>query len=387
MASSTENEMADLKLPADSEADVEEYSGGPEPLVNAASMLKRGEVPPRVTVRTFLSWFDAQRRGSFIVWYIRQHLDKLGIATDPDFNSVWIDAEIAFILKPVAAEEPLIAVDTSEVLGGTPVAIAPSNIVQPVPEAVLVSGATEDPTYRIGKLDAANKPVTSVAPNQPIETAITLMLANGFSQLPVMQGERAVKGMLTLEDIGARFGLGKVGSEVRHFMTTAQIISSEKSLFAALEMIAQYQYVLVRAPDDRLTGIVTAFDLSRQFQQLSEPFLLLSEIEQHIRALIADKFTPSELKAACDPNDGERKVENVADLTIGEYIRLLENPSNWEKLALRVDRVCFIEQLQAIRRIRNDVMHFDPDPLGSDDLATLRRFSMFAQSLRELGAF
>jgi hypothetical protein len=54
--------------------------------------------------------------------------------------------------------------------------------------------------------------------------------------------------------------------------------------------------------------------------------LLLGEIEQHVRKLIEGKFALSELQEAKDPADAQRTVERVADLTLGEYIRLLEVP-------------------------------------------------------------
>ena len=233
-----------------------------------------GETPHRATVRTLLNWFRSQRRGSFIVSYIRESLRKLGISTEPDFNAVWIDAEVAFVPIVESAE-------TDGAAAGSRVASAldqnalnydGTRISTP---RVLVGGAIEDPTYRIGKLDAANKPVVSVTPNHSVEQAVTLMLANSFSQLPVMQGEREVKGVITWESVGARFALGKAGKEVREFMTSPQVISFDKSLFDAIAIIAQYQYVLVQAADKRISGVVTAADLSLQFQQLTEPFLLL----------------------------------------------------------------------------------------------------------------
>jgi len=52
---------------------------------------------------------------------------------------------------------------------------------------------------------------------------------------------------------------------------------------------------------------------------------------------------------------------------------------------LGVDRVVFGKGLDEVRRIRNDVMHFDPDGLSDEDLATLRRFVQFLQGLREIG--
>jgi hypothetical protein len=201
-----------------------------------------------------------------------------------------------------------------------------------------------------------------------------------------MQGDRDVKGVISWEGIGARLALGQRCTEVHECMSPPQVIGAEESLFAAIEVIAQHQYVLVRTSDKRISGIVTSSDLSLQFQQLTEPFLLLGEIEQHIRQLIFEKFTADELKSVRDPSDAGREIASVADLAVGEYIRLLEDPKHWERLALAIDRAAFIERLQTVRRIRNDIMHFDPDPLGRDDLTSLRQFAIFMRSLRELGA-
>ena len=153
-----------------------------------------------------------------------------------------------------------------------------------------------------------------------------------------------------------------------------------------MEVIAKHQYVLVQLPDKRISGIITAADLTLQFQQLTEPFLLLGEIEQHIRSLIAGKFTAQQLEAFRDPSDESRKIENVADLTAGEYVRILQDPGCWEKLTLGIDRALFVEKLDAVRVIRNEVMHFDPDPLDPADLTLLRQYVVFMQSLREIGA-
>lgn len=65
---------------------------------------------------------------------------------------------------------------------------------------------------------------------------------------------------------------------------------------------------------------------------------MLSEIENHLRRLIDGKFSLEELKANRDPNDANRKIENVANLTFGEYIRLLDKPANWERLGYDLSR-------------------------------------------------
>jgi len=348
-------------------------------LAKIVEAVKAGEPSPLVPVRRLLSWFHAQRRGFYVVQYIRSRLRALGVATDPDFDSVWIDSEIRLV--PVDSESSPVSghaamIESDDQLSATAIVATP---------ATMVGGGLDDPTYRIGKLEAANRGVVSVTPTQTTDQAVTLMLANGYSQLPVMQGQREVKGVISWESIGARLALDRTCKEARECMSSAQIIDSDKSLLAAIGIIAQHQYVLVQAPDKTISGIVTFTDLSLQFQQLTEPFLLLGEIEQHIRRLIDGKFTPVELKEAKDPSDTDREVESVADLSMGEYIRLLETPKYWQKLNLRIDRAIFIDELQSVRRIRNDIMHFDPDPLGKDDLSKLRKFVSLMQSLRELG--
>jgi hypothetical protein len=163
-------------------------------------------------------------------------------------------------------------------------------------------------------------------------------------------------------------------------------ISSEASLFAAIPIIVDQGYALVRANDNRVVGIITTSDLSLQFQQLSEPFLLLGEIENHMRRIISAKFTPEQLAAVKDEDDGDRKVESASDLTFGEYGRLLEEPSRWSALNLDLDRAVFIHLLDEVRKIRNDVMHFDPDGIEDGALIRLRDFAKFLRTLQTIGA-
>ena len=245
--------------------------------------------------------------------------------------------------------------------------------------------AYDDPIYRIIRLAASTRKPLSVSPETKLEEAITHMLTNDFSQLPVMTSERDVKGIITWVSIGSRLAMGKHCSVAREFMEQHHEIRSDATLISAIGIIAEQQYVLVRGHDQRITGIVTASDLSLQFQQLAEPFLLLGEIENHLRQVISQRFTPTELKSAKDPADSKRVVTSVADLTYGEYKRLLENPERWDKLNITVDRKTCMEKLENVRRIRNDVMHFDPDGIPEKDLQAIREFARFLQRLQIIG--
>ncbi len=70
----------------------------PARLHDVAEQLKKGESPRPETVRSFLGWFGAERRGYYIVLGIRSALKQEGVQTVPDFESAYIDAVIEFRL-------------------------------------------------------------------------------------------------------------------------------------------------------------------------------------------------------------------------------------------------------------------------------------------------
>jgi CBS domain-containing protein len=328
-------------------------------LSRIAEDLDKGNLPEHVTVRELLSWFNSQRRGNWISAYIRNELQQHGLVTNPDFQGAYIDETLAF--------EPTPSATTAEDCKGAARQDEPP-----------------DPTYRIGKLVSANTPPVTVSPDDTVEKAVSLMLTNDFSQLPVMTNSREVKGVISWSSLGGRLVNGSVCEYVRQCMDKHEEISSDVSLFAAIRTIVANQYVLVRNSHKEISGIVTTSDLSVQFQQLGEPFLLIGEIENYIRRMLQKKFTQEELAAVKDPTDADREVGAASDLSFGEYRMLLEEPQRWKKLGIFIDRKVFIEKLEEIRRIRNDVMHFDPDGIPDSDLKVLRDFVSFLQRLAHI---
>lgn len=330
-----------------------------EKLTAIAAQLKKGVAPSRETVRTFLLWFGAERRGYNVVRRVRSSLKRHGLTTTPDFEYTWLDGPIGFLAAPVDGSA------TATAMSGT---------------------AAADPTFRIGRLDAANKVPISVKPDATLQQAVTIMLTNDFSQLPVMTGPRELKGIISWKTIGSRLALKRPCTNVRDAMEPAQVVSVDESLFDAITRIASHDYVLVQANDKTYTGIVTASDFNFQFQALAEPFLLVGEIENGLRRILHQKFNLKELEEAKAPGDDGRKIESPNDLTLGEYVRLIEHEKPWKKLKIEIDRVEFLQRLNRVREVRNDVMHFDPDGLSPDDLVFLREFAQFLKRLRDVGA-
>ena len=308
-----------------------------------SEQLKKGVAGPTETVRTLLSWFNSERRGYRVVTTINKALSEYDLLTEPNFESTWIDGAVTFKRRSNSSPD----------------------------EVVL------DPTFRLGRLDAANKEVVFVKPTDNLDRAITLMLTNDFSQLPVMTSQREVKGVVSWKTIGSKLALGKPCVQCKDFMENAQIVSDDVSLLDAVQVISNYDYVLIQRFDKTIGGVLTASDLSAQFKAMAEPFLLVGEIENGVRHLIHGKFTNKDLQAVRDENDSTRKINTPSDLTFGEYVRLLGFEENWKKLNVQIDRVEFIRKLDRVREIRNDVMHFNPEGLSSDDKRFLSEFAQF----------
>lgn len=374
----------------------------------AAQRLKAGHRVNRITVRDFLRHFGAERRGAAKVAAIRRILDSLDITTEPDFETAWIDGPIWLQLKQgvqpcitdVSADDENLGLDGTSldevVLEGTPSAVqeaeeqsesAPISAECETAKPIETSEAPsiEDPTFRIGSLPAANRKLVAVNQQDPLNRAITLMLQHDFSQLPVMQSAREVKGVITWKSIGAKHALGQNCQSVGECREDARIVDSNRTLFEAISTIVESGYVLVRDQRDRrITGIVTASDLSLQFQNLAEPFLLLREIELQIRRLLGDKLSINDFDLLGTAPGAKNKAQTVADLTFGQYVKLFQHPQVWTKLGLKIDCATLTELLDEVRVIRNDVMHFDPDPMTPEELGTLKRTVRFMQELHEL---
>jgi CBS domain-containing protein len=319
-------------------------------LEKISSQLEKGVVPAPVTVRQLLEWLGVSRRGNNVVRQIRRKLEQHQLETHPDFEVTWIDSHVRFVRAGTTEE------GSDRVIG-----------------------------YRIDALDAANQPPVSVAPDALLNEAVSLMLAHEYSQLPVLTSERMVKGTISWRSIGSRMSLGRECSRVRDCMDPPIVVSSDISLFEAIDRIAAKDYVLVKANDGRITGIVTSTDLAGQFRNLAEPFLLIGEIESLLRSLLHGKFSSSHLTEARDSADSGRVVEGVSDLTLGELLRLLGKEERWLKLNLNVDRSDFVKRLDRVRAVRNDIMHFDPEGLEPGALDELRSFSKYLGELRRLG--
>jgi predicted transcriptional regulator len=346
----------------------------PKQLVEAAATVKQGQTPS-VTVRNFISWFwGSKRRGSFIVSVIRDALNETQLRTAPDFDATYLDGMIELIpaSSPTATERKS---DMAVPSGQSMVMVESTSDSQKV-----------DPSYRVSRLKSARNSPIAVSPDTQITEAITLMMKYDFSQLPVISGERTIKGVISWKSLGKRLAMGRKCSTVRDAMEPVHVIDLETSLFEAVNLIAKHDCVLVKDEANRVCGIMTSYDVSETFVELGEPFLLLGEIENLIRGMMDGCFSKEDLEKGRDPLDSDRPISKVSDLNFGGYLRIIQDPGSWVKLGTNLDRGTFIRYLERVREIRNDTMHFDPDGIDADDLRELRQFSELLKQLKQISA-
>ncbi len=296
----------------------------PESFRQLAEQVAESGEPFKTTPRGLISLYAAKRRGRWISNQIRAGLKEFGLTTVPDFETAYIDGELEMTLA--ASRRTL---EASSSIGYE---------AQSASQPVLAGGSVSDPVARVRMLEAANRVPVAVKRDNPITEAMTLMLLNDFSQLPVMPNERDVNGFVSWRSIGTANAYSRSCEFVRDALEDAAEVWEDTPLLAAIALIAKREAVLVRSRDKRIVGLVTTSDLSLEFRTLAEPFLLIGEIENHLRRLVDGKFSLEAIEAAKNPGDPERQIEDVSDLTFGEYIRLLENAENWVTLAYSMRR-------------------------------------------------
>jgi hypothetical protein len=97
--------------------------------------------------------------------------------------------------------------------------------------------------------------------------------------------------------------------------------------------------------------------------------------------VIASNYTEEEIATAKDARDEKRVVRSVDNLGLGEVIRLLQPRERWTQLGWGIDRTVFLGALDLLLELRNEIMHFSPDPVEDDRLTQVRNLLKWVKLL------
>ena len=265
--------------------------------------------------------------------------------------------------------------------------------------------------FTVQHLTINQQKVVTVTPDQTIQSALDLMIESDFSQLPVIDNDRRVLGLVTSDSIVR--ALNHLGVSVSALKVSDAVIKANEyylndDLFDLLDALRDNYAVLIVDNQKRLTGIVTNYDATEYFRRRAEDIMLVEDIESILKEDIQAIFSKGsgeidevELQTAIgeitdSKQDTRKRFEKAlkqylqlqgasigfnqqhADqafqtqfgksdapkpfeqLTLHEFIELLLHRNHWDKVApvFNLDRESIRRLLGAVRETRNMLAHF-----------------------------
>lgn len=301
-----------------------------------------------VKIRDLLGYWGKLGRGKHNVALIYDELERMGLQTNPPFDSGPLDGSI--VLENISD-----------------------------PEVRAISGMSEQQhLLLLSRFDSASFALNEeiegygfgwVHQETPISEAMTVMLRHDFSQLPIVDSEETMipVGVFSWVTIGKAKLTGSVPSKVRDAMDPIETVDLHSDLFACVNKITDEGYAIVTYRG-KLAGIVTSSNLTEEFQRLAIPFLAVMRCEQEIKRVAQGYLAPS---------------KNVENMMMGQLQKLFHD--QWEKLNWGLSEPVFNEWMDSTRRLRNSIAHYDnPDDDRSKDVDSVHRLTAWLRSVTTL---
>ncbi|MGW5095069.1 CBS domain-containing protein [Streptomyces nodosus] len=223
----------------------------------------------------------------------------------------------------------------------------------------------------VGNLPSALRGVVSVTSSASFEEAFTKMQLNGYSQLPVLNGTRNLQGAITWQSIAqARYQDSQ--APFSQAIVKAHDVSYADHLIDVLPYLEQHGFLLVRDQTKQIAGIITIADVAAEYGATARPFLLIGDLDRQLRRVISEGLDLQEVITLRDP-DKLRNITPFGQMSYGDYQQVLSNQQQWDKLGWPLDRKAFVARLDELRKVLNELMHFnDKDKAGDDAIPKLR---------------
>jgi predicted transcriptional regulator len=229
--------------------------------------------------------------------------------------------------------------------------------------------------HRINRVIPDEQKIVSVPPEMPVTDALELMDKHEFSQVPVVVG-REVLGLFSYRSFSrAVIKLSQTATKNKKFEPLELVVEecmNPKPDFARVtdefvewfDVIDRNDAVLVGEPN-RLQAIVTAMDILRYLYRVASPFVLISEVERALRALM-QMAVDDETLAACareclkDKYDQDKIPILLHDMSFNDYIQIVGDGRRWSHFEtfFAGNRARTRAKLEQFRDLRNVIFHF-----------------------------
>jgi len=242
--------------------------------------------------------------------------------------------------------------------------------------------------YTVGQLIAYKTPVT-VLDTDSVRQALHLMTTNRFSQLPVINREGKVIGIITSESILHALetfatAINKIHVEdALNMMRVLDAMDEVKrtfrdddNLFYMLDDLKEGNFVLIVDKEQKLISILTGYDTTEYFRIRAEDMMYAEEIENMLKEYINAYFTTS---TGLDVKARDEAVAAISRkdfdcLSQHEYLRLLLDQNRWPKYSsiFSFDHDTVFNLIDDARKNRNAAAHFHTDEITTKQRERLK---------------
>lgn len=225
--------------------------------------------------------------------------------------------------------------------------------------------------FPIGQLLEGRAAPLCVPRTATVREALGIMVQNDFSQLPVVDDEGHLVGIVTDQTITRTYYLlGEVVSlldlTVEHCVARVDPISPDDDLFEACDQLRSAASALVIVQDGKPLGLLTAYDLTNFFRHRSEDFIHIEDIEVTLRLRTRDAFPDDAaldqallVALGPDPNDPAKPRKDFNSLNMGDMIYLITHEQNWPQFnGIFEPLELFRLLMNRVREVRNLLAHF-----------------------------
>ncbi len=245
--------------------------------------------------------------------------------------------------------------------------------------------------------------LSTVTELRSVQDALSLMIEHDFSQLPVVDDNFKLKGLITSDSIlkassYLKCEIGKI--KVSHAMLNTKTCRDDDDITEVLSILSESNSVPIVDSGGKLVGLLTSYDTTEYYRQRAEDLMFAEDIEMTIREYIQSVYTDDELKIevavighsdvwknkfksalihylniSSSPSaqfkndkytiayDTHMKPKNSSksfeDLTLHEYIQLFRKVWNEHNGTFHDLEWRFVDNLlDDVREIRNSIAHF-----------------------------
>jgi len=226
--------------------------------------------------------------------------------------------------------------------------------------------------HRINRIIPANQHLLTIPPDMTARDAIALLRKHGYSQIPVVDG-REVLGVFSHRSFAQKAAeptwqeLSKCAPgdlAVEEYLERFDFARVTEDMQQVFDAIDRDNGVLI-GTEENLQGILTPMDFLHYLYKIASPFVMLSEIELALRALMGLAVSQDELEE-CAARSLSQLYENkvmpkyLEEMTFDNYKVIISNRDNWPKFEsyLGGSRERTTAKLKQLCELRNDVFHF-----------------------------